>query len=1047
MLKPKWKFKNLDPIWLITLLSLGFLVIRLDSHPALLAFITLAALIGSIGRLRSSWRPRLPWPQLIAVATTLALTLQLGLPFLPLPAAPLAHAATFDVTRFDDPAPDGCNAGDCSLREAIIAANANGENDVINLPEGVYNLTISSGGATEDAAASGDLDVTEANDLEIRGQGNGATIDASGLPVLGGADHRVFHILNGNVTLENVTLTGGNAVGTPNNNPSRGGGLYIEAVATVALVDATVTNNTAASFGGGLLNLGTLTLNRVTINGNVSQVGSGGGIRNQGTGTVNGTNVTISGNQAINAGGAGGAIRNFGDAQMTLTHATIVSNTATALGSAIRQSSTNPITLRNSIVANPITVTSCNVSGGGGITDGNNNLDEDNSCGIGALNVDPQLADLANNGGRTQTHALRSTSPALDAVLAGACNLANTDQRGRPRSIDIPNVNNGGPCDAGAYELQIPGILIDDVSLMEGNAGVTPMIFTLSLTDTQPADVQVEWTTNDGTATVADSDYVAGTNVTTIAVGNATQTITVDINGDTTVEPDETFVIDLLNNANLQWAFISDAQGQGTILTDDFPPLISIDDPSVIEGNSGQVDLIFTVQLSLAPGPGGATVDYNTVNGSAIAGVDYNTTSGTLTFGPTETSQTITVKVNGDAANEGDETLLIRLSAITGNAQFGDDEGLGTIIDDDGGALPGISIDDDSVTEGNTGTTNMAFAVRLSKTSAAPVTAPFTVLNGSAVLGEDYNASTTTSPVFFAVGTTVQTITIPIVGETVPEADETFQITLGVPAGATITDGQATGTIVNDDGPPPTLSIGDATSPEGNSGPTTMEFSVQLSAASIVQVSVDYATNNGTAISSTANDYDPATGTLIFAPGQTEQKIMVVINGDTLNEPDEIFTVMLSNPRNAVFADDQATGTITNDDAVQQGSGDDRRSDDDDDDEDVPAPPPPPPPAPAAPAAAPPAAPEPAPAAETAPLPVTTLPNTGVDGSRTTIPWLMVLGVGFGAMALVWEFQRRRRNSRQPLQAPTQLGQSTLLSQSGSNDADLEQKEDLVSDN
>src|SRR4051812_9253055 len=72
--------------------------------------------------------------------------------------APLAHAATFIVTRPDDPAPDGCALADCSLREAIIAANAAAGTDSVSLPSGIYLLAIA--GTNEDAGSTGDLDIS-----------------------------------------------------------------------------------------------------------------------------------------------------------------------------------------------------------------------------------------------------------------------------------------------------------------------------------------------------------------------------------------------------------------------------------------------------------------------------------------------------------------------------------------------------------------------------------------------------------------------------------------------------------------------------------------------------------------------------------------------------------------------------------------------------------------------------------------------------------------------------------------------------------------------
>jgi len=115
--------------------------------------------------------------------------------------------------------------------------------------------------------------------------------------------------------------------------------------------------------------------------------------------------------------------------------------------------------------------------------------------------------------------------------------------------------------------------------------------------------------------------------------------------------------------------------------------------------------------------------------------------------------------------------------------------------------------------------------------------------------------------------------------------------------------------------PKPSASITGASAPEGNAN-TTMSFTVTLSAATPLPVTVSYATSDGTATA--PSDYTSATGTLTFAPGQTSKTVTVTVVGDTLYEPDETFTVTLSNPVNATIGTGSATGTIQNDDPVAQ---------------------------------------------------------------------------------------------------------------------------------
>jgi uncharacterized spore protein YtfJ len=152
------------------------------------------------------------------------------------------------------------------------------------------------------------------------------------------------------------------------------------------------------------------------------------------------------------------------------------------------------------------------------------------------------------------------------------------------------------------------------------------------------------------------------------------------------------------------------------------------------------------------------------------------------------------------------------------------------------------------------------------------------------------------------------------------EPDETFLVNLSIPAGATIADAQAQGTVTNDDvTPPPTLSISDVSVTEGNSGTSTASFTVSLSAAAAGAVTANYATADGTATAGT--DYVAGSGTLNFAAGQITKTVDVTINGDTAVEPNETFLVNLSSAGGATIADAQGQGTLTNDDSPPPSGG------------------------------------------------------------------------------------------------------------------------------
>ncbi len=223
-----------------------------------------------------------------------------------------------------------------------------------------------------------------------------------------------------------------------------------------------------------------------------------------------------------------------------------------------------------------------------------------------------------------------------------------------------------------------PTLSVLDVIVPEGNSGTSQALFTVTLAPASSQQVTVDYATSNGSAT-AGSDYVATTGTVTFIPGQTVATFPVTINGDLADEADETFTVTLSNPQN---AAIDDGLGQGTIIDDDPLPLLSIDNVSVTEGNSGTVNANFTVSLTGLTNRT-VTVAYATANDTAIAPGDYTPASGTLTFTPGQTSKPVTVAVIGDTAAEANETFFVNLTLPT-NAQFADNQGLGTILDDDG---------------------------------------------------------------------------------------------------------------------------------------------------------------------------------------------------------------------------------------------------------------------------------------------------------------------------------------------------------------------------
>ncbi|MFY3383922.1 putative Ig domain-containing protein [Paracidovorax sp. MALMAid1276] len=302
----------------------------------------------------------------------------------------------------------------------------------------------------------------------------------------------------------------------------------------------------------------------------------------------------------------------------------------------------------------------------------------------------------------------------------------------------------------------LPTLSITDVSANEGNAGTTNFVFTVNLSAPAGAGgVSFDIATADGTA-VAGVDYVARSLTgQTIAAGSSSYIFTVQVQGDTLREPNETFFV---NVTNVSGAIVADGQGMGTIVNDDPLPSLSINDVSVVEGNAGTTAAVFTVTLSPASGET-VTVNYATANGTAAQPGDYTAASGTLTFTPGQTALTITVLVNGDTQPEANETFFVNLSGAT-NATMADNQGVGTITNDDvpvsvsPGGLPGAAVAAaySQAVSGSGGSGSYTFAVTAGSLPAGLTLAPGGLLSGTPTAGGTFHFTITATDTSAAPG-------------------------------------------------------------------------------------------------------------------------------------------------------------------------------------------------------------------------------------------------------------------------------------------------------
>ncbi|MFL6238288.1 MAG: beta strand repeat-containing protein [Actinomycetes bacterium] len=319
-----------------------------------------------------------------------------------------------------------------------------------------------------------------------------------------------------------------------------------------------------------------------------------------------------------------------------------------------------------------------------------------------------------------------------------------------------------------------------------------------------------------------------------------------------------------------------------------------------------------------------------TINGKTTAGVNFSQLSVT---GPTSLNGQLAI-TTGYTPVAGDAVTIVSapggitgaFSSITGDDIAGtnlywDVVPTSTSVQLVAKAVPTLSVGSPSVQEPGSATTTVNVPVTLTDPSLThrTVTVHWSTSDGAGAAGAvspaDYTG--TSGTLTFTPGTTVQNAVVTIQSDSLDEFDETFAVTLDTPSKATIASGGGTGTVTILDDPndlPPTVSIGNVTQAEGNSGTTTFNFPVTLSAASGKPISVNYSTTDGTATA--PSDYTAVTNQTVNIPaGTTSVNAPVSVNGDTTVEPDETFTVTISTPVNVTLGTTSATGTITNDDS------------------------------------------------------------------------------------------------------------------------------------
>ncbi|MGQ0799197.1 MAG: beta strand repeat-containing protein [Pseudomarimonas sp.] len=455
----------------------------------------------------------------------------------------------------------------------------------------------------------------------------------------------------------------------------------------------------------------------------------------------------------------------------------------------------------------------------------------------------------------------------------------------------------------------VPVLSVANLSQNEGNMGITNFVFTASLDALAVGNCDFSIETLGGTAT-AGVDYVASTQNLSIADGTMSTTFTIQVNGDTDIETDETFNVETFGEPqNCDIAGTADAVG--TIVNDDSANIdVSTTAASVAEGNGGTVNLSLPVSLSAAA-PAQVSIPFTVTAGTATAGVDYQTTSGNVVIAMGAMAGSAIVVVNGDLLDENNETLIVTLGAAPQGFTITNGSALGTINDDD--LPPTISVSSPSVLEGNAGTSPMTFMVSLSAPSGLDVGFTRATANGTATAGVDYVALAAAAGTITAGNTTVNVV-VQVNGDTDVEPNESFNLNLTGVSNASPATTSGTGTITNDDANI-VVGIAPASVTEGSGGTVNLALPVSLSAPALAELTVPFVVTAGSATSTV--DYQTANGNVVIAGGSNAGSAVVVVSSDLLDENDETLTVTLGSvPANYVLGTASAVGTILDDDAA-----------------------------------------------------------------------------------------------------------------------------------
>ncbi len=621
---------------------------------------------------------------------------------------------------------------------------------------------------------------------------------------------------------------------------------------------------------------GTLNVTGSTFSGN-----SGGAIAISG-GTATIATSTISGN----TGGVGAAGVDVTAGGVSLTRVTIAGNVGGISAGA------GSVTLAGSIVAgNTGAIADCD----GTLTISGANIVQTPGSGctaLGATSADPLLGALANNGGPTFTRQPSASSPAIDA--AGAC--SDIDQRGvsRPR---------GGGCDLGAVEL--PVVSFTELAYA-GDDGANTIGLLGSIGSSLPFNLSVSFSLSGGTA-VSGTDYSGTSGSMTFLAGFSNATGNVSLLRNTAITGNRTF------NATLTPTAAIAGNGPATItITDVDAPVISWSATSYTVSEAGtQV----TVQANLDVADAqDVTVTFSTIEGTARQGVEYTpVTGGAILIPQGSLTATTTVAIlNNTWDASANRSFTVRISAVT-HGTFPSPDATVTITDDEGAPLARMNPTTYAVDEPASGSTPVNLTITVPYTSEANISVDYATANDTARDGADYTAAVGTATIL--AGTTSINVPVAVLANAYYSGSQAFTFAISGPSATT--PASATVTITDDETSPlARLSSTTYSATEPSSGSTPANLTITLPYTSETNISVDYATANGSA--NAGADYTAAAGTATITTGNASVNVPVSILANGYYSGSQTFSFTISGP--ASTTPTSATVTITDEEAIPTAS-------------------------------------------------------------------------------------------------------------------------------